>query len=207
MYDSEARQKTLNLTVSAVFVAILLLEAFIPNVGYITILPGLPAITTIPLTVAVFASLSGPKAGAAFGLVWGLTSLLRAYAAPNGLVTILLFQNPLIALLPRVAAGWAAGLAGQLTDKWDKESRKPLAYALSGLLASAVNTLMVILLSDLVYFNHPQKLALALGAKGGQSLLAILFTALAVNGILEAVFSSFITPIITVPLKKRLSRR
>ena len=54
MYDSEARQKTLNLTVSAVFVAILLLEAFIPNVGYITILPGLPAITTIPLTVAVF---------------------------------------------------------------------------------------------------------------------------------------------------------
>ena len=205
MYDSEARQKTLNLTVSAVFVAILLLEAFIPNVGYITILPGLPAITTIPLTVAVFASLSGPKAGAAFGLVWGLTSLLRAYAAPNGLVTILLFQNPLIALLPRVAAGWAAGLAGQLADKW--ESRKPLAYALSGLLASAVNTLMVILLSDLVYFSHPQKLALALGAKSGQSLLVILFTALAVNGILEAVFSGLITPLITAPLKKRLKRR
>lgn len=205
MYDSEARQKTLNLTISAVFVAILLLEAFIPNVGYITILPGLPAITTIPLTVAVFASLRGPKAGAAFGLVWGLTSLLRAYAAPNGLVTILLFQNPLIALLPRVAAGWAAGLAGQLADKW--ESRKPLAYALSGLLASAVNTLMVILLSDLVYFSHPQKLALALGAKSGQSLLVILFTALAVNGILEAVFSGLITPLITAPLKKRLKRR
>lgn len=205
MYDSEARQKTLNLTVSAVFVAILLLEAFIPNVGYITILPGLPAITTIPLTVAVFASLRGPKAGAAFGLVWGLTSLLRAYAAPNGLVTILLFQNPLIALLPRVAAGWAAGLAGQLANKW--ESRKPLAYALSGLLASAVNTLMVILLSDLVYFSHPQKLALALGAKSGQSLLVILFTALAVNGILEAVFSGLITPLITAPLKKRLKRR
>ncbi|WP_270447322.1 ECF transporter S component [Lactobacillus delbrueckii] len=205
MYDSEARQKTLNLTVSAVFVAILLLEAFIPNVGYITILPGLPAITTIPLTVAVFASLRGPKAGAAFGLVWGLTSLLRAYAAPNGLVTILLFQNPLIALLPRLAAGWAAGLAGQLADKW--ESRKPLAYALSGLLASAVNTLMVILLSDLVYFSHPQKLALALGAKSGQSLLVILFTALAVNGILEAVFSGLITPLITAPLKKRLKRR
>lgn len=205
MYDSEARQKTLNLTVSAVFVAILLLEAFIPNVGYITILPGLPAITTIPLTVAVFASLRGPKVGAAFGLVWGLTSLLRAYAAPNGLVTILLFQNPLIALLPRVTAGWAAGLAGQLADKW--ESRKPLAYALSGLLASAVNTLMVILLSDLVYFSHPQKLALALGAKSGQSLLVILFTALAVNGILEAVFSGLITPLITAPLKKRLKRR
>ena len=207
MYDSEARQKTLNLTVSAVFVAILLLEAFIPNVGYITILPGLPAITTIPLTVAVFASLRGPKAGAAFGLVWGLTSLLRAYAAPNGLVTILLFQNPLIALLPRLAAGWAAGLAGQLADKWEKEGRKPLAYALSGLLASAVNTLMVILLSDLVYFGHPQKLALALGAKSGQSLLVILFTALAVNGILEAVFSGLITPLITAPLKKRLKRR
>lgn len=205
MYDSEARQKTLNLTISAVFVAILLLEAFIPNVGYITILPGLPAITTIPLTVAVFASLRGPKAGAAFGLVWGLTSLIRAYAAPNGLVTILLFQNPLIALLPRVAAGWAAGLAGQLADKW--EGKQPLAYALSGLLSSAVNTLMVILLSDLVYFNHPQKLALALGAKSGQSLLVILFTALAVNGILEAVFSGLITPLITAPLKKRLKRR
>ncbi|MGM9904774.1 ECF transporter S component [Lactobacillus sp.] len=205
MYDFEARQKTLNLTISAVFVAILLLEAFIPNVGYITILPGLPAITTIPLTVAVFASLRGPKASAAFGLVWGLTSLIRAYAAPNGLVTILLFQNPLIALLPRVAAGWAAGMAGQLADKW--EGKRPLAYALSGLFASAVNTLMVILLSDLVYFSHPQKLALALGAKSGQSLLVILFTALAVNGILEAVFSGLITPLITAPLKQRLKRR
>ncbi len=40
MYDAKSRQKTLKMTMTAVFIAILLLEAFIPNIGYITIFRG-----------------------------------------------------------------------------------------------------------------------------------------------------------------------
>lgn len=41
------------MTILAVFVALLIVQTFVPNVGYIRILPALPAITTIPLTIAV----------------------------------------------------------------------------------------------------------------------------------------------------------
>ncbi|MBA1393908.1 ECF transporter S component, partial [Lactobacillus sp. XV13L] len=53
------REYTTKLAISAVFVAILILQSFVPNIGYIRILPALPAITTIPLTVAIYGSLLG----------------------------------------------------------------------------------------------------------------------------------------------------
>lgn len=105
----------------------------------------------------------GPKAGAGFGLLWGLTSLIRAYAAPNSLVTILLFQNPVICLLPRVLAGYLAGLIILPFKKQAKTDKGLIAgYTLSGLTASIANTLLVILLSAVFYWNDPGKL---LGAR------------------------------------------
>ncbi|MDD6386776.1 ECF transporter S component [Lactobacillus equicursoris] len=201
MYDATNRQKTLKMTMTAVFIAILLLEAFIPNIGYITIFPGMPAVTTIPLTVAIYACLMGPKAGATFGLVWGLTSLFRAYTAPNGLVTILLFQNPLICLVPRILSGYLAGLVGKLPLK-----KKSLAYCLSGITASVTNTLFVILLSALWYGNNSHQLLVALGKNSG-NLLAVLFVALGANCLLESAFSGIVTPVIASAVNKRLARR
>ncbi|MFR0585510.1 ECF transporter S component [Lactobacillus porci] len=209
MNNSAKRKQTLNVTITAVFTAILLLEAFIPNIGNITIFPGLPTITIIPLTVAVYACLMGPKAGAGFGLAWGLTSLIRAYAAPNSLVTILLFQNPVICLLPRVLAGYLAGLTVSSFKKWAKTDKGLIAgYTLSGLIASIANTLLVILLSAAFYWNDPGKLLSALGQSGsGKSLLIILLAALGANGTVEALFSGIVTPLVVTPLTHRLKRR
>lgn len=209
MNNSAKRKQTLNVTITAVFTAILLLEAFIPNIGNITIFPGLPTITIIPLTVAVYACLMGPKAGAGFGLAWGLTSLIRAYAAPNSLVTILLFQNPVICLLPRVLAGYLAGLTVLSFKKWAKTDKGLIAgYTLSGLIASIANTLLVILLSAAFYWNDPGKLLSALGQSGsGKSLLIVLLAALGANGTVEALFSGIVTPLVVTPLAHRLKRR
>ena len=209
MNNSAKRKQTLNVTITAVFTAILLLEAFIPNIGNITIFPGLPTITIIPLTVSVYACLMGPKAGAGFGLAWGLTSLIRAYAAPNSLVTILLFQNPVICLLPRVLAGYLAGLIILPFKKQTKTDKGLIAgYTLSGLTASIANTLLVILLSAVFYWNDPGKLLGALGQSGSsKSLLIILLTALGASGTVEALFSGIVTPIVAAPLSHRLKRR
>ena len=46
-------KKTFRVAISAIFVAIILVQTFILYIGYIRILPGLPSITTIPLTVAL----------------------------------------------------------------------------------------------------------------------------------------------------------
>ena len=73
------REQTRNMAITALFIALFLLQTFVPNIGYIRILPGLPAITTAPLTVAIYALLMGPVAGAVFGLFWGILRLILAF--------------------------------------------------------------------------------------------------------------------------------
>lgn len=67
--------QTQELAITAIFIALLLIQTFTPNIGYIRILPTLPAITTIPLTIAVYSSLMGYKQGSKLGFFWGLTRL------------------------------------------------------------------------------------------------------------------------------------
>lgn len=190
--------KTQSLTITAIFTALLLLQSFVPNVGYLYILPGLPAITTIPLTVAVYGVLMGPKAGGFFGLTWGILSLIVAYTQPADPASLLLFQNPLIAILPR----WFAGLfAGLFHPK--KAAGTAWHSALGGLTASATNTLLVILFASLVFMHNPAALTAHLGhVNQNNPLILILLVALGVNGIIEAIFTAIVTPLITVPLLK-----
>ena len=57
------REETKRLAITAVFAALLIIQTFVPNVGYIRIIPALPAITTIPITIAVYGTLMGPFLG------------------------------------------------------------------------------------------------------------------------------------------------
>ena len=65
------REETKRLAITAVFAALLIVQTFVPNVGYVRIIPALPAVTTIPMTIAVYGTLMGQKAGLGFGLFWG----------------------------------------------------------------------------------------------------------------------------------------
>ncbi|WP_054746352.1 ECF transporter S component [Amylolactobacillus amylophilus] len=110
-------QNTFNLTLIAIFTAIIFLQAFVPNLGYIVIVPTLPAITTIVLTVSIGGSLLGPCQGAILGLIWGLISLYMAYTRATDPITLLLFQNPVIAVVPRALVGVLSGLVAQALKK------------------------------------------------------------------------------------------
>ncbi|GFZ26337.1 ECF transporter S component [Lactobacillus corticis] len=193
------RNKTLNLTITAIFLGILLLQDLVPNIGNIQILPGLPQVTTIPLTVAVYATLMGPKAGCGFGLVWGILSLINAYTRPSSLVSLLLFQNPVIALLPRLAAGWISGWVGQRVSK--------KFYWLTGVSASLVNTLLVIITTSLFFTGNP-KLLQALGySDSNLPLIWILLVALGFNCILESIFSGLVSGLVLPPLTIRVKEK
>ena len=54
------REETKRLAITAVFAALLIVQTFVPNVGYIRIIPALPAVTTIPMTIAVYCPLMRP---------------------------------------------------------------------------------------------------------------------------------------------------
>ncbi len=195
------RKETARLTITAVFVALLLLQTFVPNIGYIRIIPALPAITTIPLTIAIYSSLMGPKAGLRFGLFWGITRLFVAYTQPGDIVSLLIFQNPVISLVPSIIAGWLPGLIVKVIK------RKDIGFIFAGLVASLTNTFLVILLTSLFFMNNATVLTSHLGNNtGSNTLFIILVAALGLNGILEAIFTGIVTPIVAIPLRKAFVR-
>ena len=51
-----ANKKINTIAILSVFVAIVMLQTFIPCLGYIRFLPALPAITTLPLTCLLYTS-------------------------------------------------------------------------------------------------------------------------------------------------------
>ncbi len=155
-------KKTFRIAISAIFVAIILVQTFVPYIGYIRILPGLPSITTIPLTVALAGCLMGPGFGASIGLFWGLLSMFVAYTQPGDIVSMLLFRNILIALVPRTAAGFIAGMIGQAA-KDDSKFQKTVVYTITGLCTSLTNTLLVVGITSLWYMKDPSVLLHSLG--------------------------------------------
>ena len=96
------REETRRMTITAVFAAILIMQTFVPNIGYVRIIPALPAITTIPMTIAIYGTLMGPKAGLGFGLFWRITRLIVAYTQPGDMVSLMLFQMQVITVVPSV---------------------------------------------------------------------------------------------------------
>ncbi|QNQ82678.1 ECF transporter S component [Lactobacillus sp. PV037] len=200
------RKKIQRLTIAAIFVAIILLQTFVPYIGYLHLIPGLPAVTTIPLTIAIAASLMGVSFGGWLGFFWGALRLILAYVQPSDVLSLLLFQNPLIAVLPRAVAGVVGGLVAKLAK--GKSNPKRLIYFLVGVVTSLTNTLGVIVMTTLVYMWHPGNLLHALGQTNNSNpLLLILFTALGINGIGEMIFTGILTPIIVIPLKRSVERK
>lgn len=200
------RENTVKLAITAVFLAILILQTFVPNIGYIRILPALPAITTVPLTVAVYSSLLSPSYGIVFGLIWGLTRLIVAYTQPGDMVSLLLFRNPIIALVPSVFAGFLPSLLTNYFTQKNLEIRK-WVYALNGGLASMTNTVLVIVLASLFFMKNPNELISNLGNfTAGMPLFIVLLTSLGINGLIEAIFTAIVTPVIVYPLHYIMKR-
>lgn len=195
------------MAITAIFFAILILQTFVPNIGYVRILPTLPAITTIPLTVAIYACLMGPKYASLFGLLWGCLRLVVAYTQPGDIVSALLFRNVFISLIPSILSGLFASVISLLFHRLNDKAQH-FGYILSGGVAAFTNTFFVILLTTIFFLNSPQLLVGHLGVGNtNQSLLLVLFSVLGINSFAEVIFTAIMTPLIVVPMKKVLLRR
>ena len=84
--------------------------------GHLITIAGVSA-TTMHIPVIIGAVLEGPVVGALIGLVFGVTSLIRAAVAPNGPIDPL-FINPLLSVLPRLFIGPAAWLVWRALRRW-----------------------------------------------------------------------------------------
>lgn len=104
-----------NLVTDALILALILLFTFVPQIGYIQIIPGTLAITTVHLVVLIGASLFGWKRATLYGLFFGISSLIAAFTSASQFN--MLFINPFVSILPRVLFGFISGIIIDLLKK------------------------------------------------------------------------------------------
>lgn len=94
------KEKIRKLVISAMLGAITIVLGLTP-LGFIPL--GIMNATTMHIPVIIAAILEGPIVGAAVGLIFGVSSMVKAFTMP--LPTSFVFWNPLIAVLPRILIG------------------------------------------------------------------------------------------------------
>ncbi|MED1203891.1 ECF transporter S component [Heyndrickxia acidicola] len=194
MNQTKRQNKTYRITVLGVLIAIIVLQTFIPFLGYIPIGP--LSLTIIQITVIITAFVLGPKDGAIIGGVWGLITFIRAFSDPTSPIAPIIFVNPLISVLPRILIGIFAGYS----YKWLKKTKLGMmgSMPVAALLGSLTNTILVL---GLTYLFYKQPYAEALHMNVSKVLPALL-SIVATNGIAEAIASFIVAPIISRPLLK-----
>lgn len=189
------RNKTLRLALLGVLTAIIIIQTFVPFLGYIPL--GVLNVTIIPVTVIVAAVVLGPKDGAIVGGVWGMIVFIRAYVAPTSPLAPFVFVNPVISVLPRILIGLLAGYAYIALTKL--KMNRTLSLAISAIIGSAVNTILVL---GLIFIFYKEVYADFIKLDVDQ-VLGALMVIISTNGVLEAVFAAIVVPIIARPLLAR----
>lgn len=185
------KNKAYRIAVLGIFTAIILLQSFVPFLGYIPIPPLNP--TIIHITVIIAAISLGTKEGMIIGGIWGVVRLIRAFAAPQTPLDPLIFTNPLISVLPRILVGLVAGL---VFYTFRKKGNQTFGMALSAVLASLTNTIVVL---SFIYLFYKDDYAAAINVDSS-NLMYVLGGVVLTNGVAEAVAAGILGPIIAKPL-------
>lgn len=147
-------KKVMDMSLAGIFTAIIITMSVVPFLGYIPL--GFMNATIIHVPVIIGALLLGPKYGAFLGLVFGITSLVKATLTPT--VTSFVFSpfvtiggysgnmwSVVIAIVPRVLIGVAAYYVYEIVMKiaHGKRGGQTVALWLAGIAGAMTNTLLV----------------------------------------------------------------
>lgn len=171
------------LTVAGMLGALSIVLGMTP-IGFIPLPTGIQA-TTMHIPTIMAAILGGPITGVLVGLIFGVSSFLRA--------TNVFFANPIIAILPRLLIGVVSyysyvGIKIMLIEKFKMNSRKGKSIAIVGasVLGTATNTIGVL---SLIYAF-------------GYLPLSVVLTVAATNGTAEMIASGVIILAVLKSLEK-----
>ena len=173
---------TKEITFNAMFIAIVVIMALIPNLGIITIGPISITILHIPVIVAgiAFGMKSALITSAAFGLSTMFVAMTRAVTPID-----VLFANPVLSVLPRLAFGLVIALLWNLAKsfKWNEN----VSIGLTAFIGTIMHAVFV--LGTLYFF---------LGYTGDlltqiNEWIVFVFTIVLSNTIVEAVAAVILT--------------
>ncbi len=129
------------ITEDSVIIAIIVIMGFVPQFGYISIVPGI-SLTLMHLPVLIGAYRGGWKRGVFYGIAFGVTSWLQALQNGAGLNAFFIY--PWVSVLPRLLFGFCAGLSFSFLKKGNKLYR-------NGLLVAAISFLLTLLHTGFVF--------------------------------------------------------
>ncbi|WP_040466625.1 ECF transporter S component [Eremococcus coleocola] len=196
--NSYTSTRTRELVTVAIFIAIIILQSWVPALGYI-MLPTI-SLTIIHITVIIASILVSTRAGILIGFVWGVNSLLRAIFTASP-VERLIFQSPFVSILPRMIMPFIIGLLAAYLYK--KNMQTPTIGLITGLLGSLLNTILV--LGAIGLFKGAD---FAAGNNiNMDQLWPFLGAAVMANGIPEAILSAILTPILLIALERFGNRK
>lgn len=184
------------LTLLSMMIALLIMQTFIPIMGYIPLGP--IDVTIVHITVILTAVLFGKKFGTIMGTIWGSLSLVRALIQPTPFNVM--FLNPLISVLPRLLVGLISATVFQLLKKY---LPKAGAYAVTAGIGTLTNTVLVL---GSIYLFASEAYASALGIPES-ALLGALGTVVMTNGIIEIIAAVVILPILAIALERFVLRK
>lgn len=200
------KNNTRKMTLLALFVTIELVVALIPFLGYIPL--GFINATTLHIPVIIAGILLGKKEGAIVGLVFGLTSIFKNTMEPS--LTSFVFspfitiggisgnwQSLFIALVPRILIGFSAGWLYEVMQKRTKDT---LAMSISALVASLVNTFLVL---GGIYFLFGVDYANAIDI-AYTTLFTFIMGIVTTSGIVEAIVAAIIATAVCKVGKKMI---
>lgn len=180
------KSKLSNHTLTAMFIAIILLMDFTP-LGYIT--TGLFSITLMTVPVALGAICSGIAGAAVLSFVFGLTSFLQAFGIGffiDSSAAILFTEKPLsytvLCFIPRIAAGIFASLIFKAFEKFDKTGIT--AKAVSSAVVPITNT--VLFMSFYIMLYKDTVLA-------GKTFMTVFLSAITLNFFIELLATVLIS--------------
>ena len=190
--QTQKRVNVRRMTVISVLSAISIVLSMIPFVGYIPLGPVKATIMHVPVIVG--AVIEGPVVGAAVGLIFGLTSLFKAFTEPT--ITSFCFMNPIISVLPRILIGVVAYYVYRLIYKISKKVY--VSGFVAGIVGSLTNTIGVM---GLIYVIYADKYMQAIGQAGNAGKYILLICA--TNGIPEAIVAGILVAAVAVVMIRK----
>ncbi len=179
----------LNLTLTAVFLAIIIVMSFTP-IGYLKV--GTIEISLLAIPVAAGAALLGVGGGALLGLAFGVTSLIQCFGM-SAFGTALFGINPaltaVLCIVPRVLVGVASALVYKVLKK--KNIQTNVSSLASFLTAAVVNTILFVGMF-IAFFGNTDFYAGLETQFATTGVIAFFAAFVGVNGIVEAVASALV---------------
>lgn len=190
----EKKNRAYRPAILGILTAIVIIQTFVPFLGNIPIPPLNP--TIIHITVIIAALTLGTKDGMIIGGIWGIMRMIKAFIAPASPLDLLLWTNPIIAVIPRIFVGFVAGYSYSFFKK--RNTKDSLSMILSSVLGSMTNTFLVLFF---IYIFYGEQYAAALEVDMS-NLIAVLGGVVMTSGVAEAIAAAIIAPLISRPLKK-----